>query len=596
MADYDIGEAFRRIEEIMIESMSRNLRHHIKLEEDEGINYTQWQAEQLAALKSFQKQNKSLFKDYFSTIDNQIDKVLRRAYSVGGMEQETSILKALKKGWQPKRTAGSTVSGEFFRKNDRKLNALIKATQQDIQRAEIAMLRTVDDRYRKIIFNSHVRYQSGAGTLAQCVDMATKDFLAQGINCIEYADGKRVGIDSYAAMALRTAHTRAYLQGEAAKRDEWGINTVIVNKRGVACPRCLKYVGMVFYDDVWGTVPIKDSKYPLLSEAIKGGLYHPNCKDIHTTYFEGVNTSPQPMTAEQKEEARRVYNLEQEQRYNERQIRYWKRLESSSVYPENQAIYKQYRENWQERQRQFISNNGDVLKRRYENERYTGMKLPEPPGYKMSRKPEGATWGRKGENITPAENRLLKEYAQTKGVILKGTGQTDVDVELVKEMINTASEMTQKFPALTQNPQRPFTIKVVNGMADGDFAEVLKSQSNVIRLNANAFRDKQRLASEYAKKADDGWFVRGTNYHAIIYHESGHILTAVYKVDGLAVAKRILKMEQDADALDWITDNLSEYAAWNTDGSEILSEVLSAYMSGKRTEFVLKFLSECGIL
>lgn len=382
MADYDIGEAFRRIEEIMIESMARNLRHHINLEQDEGINYTQWQAEQLAALRSFQQQNKGLFKDYFSTIDDQIDEVLRRAYSVGGMEQETGILEALKKGWQPERTAGSTVGGEFFRKNDRKLNALIKATRQDIQRAETAMLRTADDRYRKIIFNSHVRYQSGAGTLAQCVDMATKDFLSQGINCIEYADGKRVGIDAYAAMALRTAHTRAYLQGEAAKRDEWGINTVIVNKRGVACPRCLKYVGRVFYDDVWGTVPIKDSKYPRLSEAISGGLYHPNCKDIHTTYFEGVNTPPQPMTAEQKKEARRVYELEQEQRYNERQIRHWKRLESSSVYPENQAKYKQHRENWQERQRQFISDNGDVLKRRYENERYTGMKLPEPPKYR----------------------------------------------------------------------------------------------------------------------------------------------------------------------------------------------------------------------
>ena len=382
MADYDIGDAFRRIEEIMIESMARNLRHHINLEQDEGINYTQWQAEQLAALRVFRQQNSSLFGDYFSTIDSQIDEVLRRAYSTGEMEQEISILEALKKGWQPPRAPGSTVGGEFFRKNERKLNALIRATQRDMRQAETAMLRMANDQYRKVIFDSHVYYQSGAGTLSQCVDMATKDFLSRGINCIEYANGTRVGIDAYAAMALRTAHTRAYLQGEAVKRDEWGVNTVIVNKRGVACPRCLKYVGRVFYDDVWSTVPVKDNRYPRLSTAINGGLYHPNCKDIHTTYFEGVNTPPQPMTAQQKAEAERVYTLEQEQRYNERQIRHWKRLESGSVCPENQKKYRQHRENWQERQRQFISDNGDVLKRRYENERYTGMKLPEPPVYR----------------------------------------------------------------------------------------------------------------------------------------------------------------------------------------------------------------------
>lgn len=381
MADYDISEAFQRIEEEMIASMSRNLKRHLKKELDEGMNYSMWQAEQLAALTNFRKNNEKAFKSYFSTINGQIETLLKMAHQSGAMDQEKRILEAIKKGWKVSSLPTSdAMQGAFFKINERKLNALIEATTKDMAKAETAMLRMADDEYRKVIFNAEAFYNTGAGTLPQCVDMATKDFLSRGISCIEYANGARVGIDSYAAMALRTAQTRAYLTGEASKRDEWGVNTVIVNRRGVACPRCLQYVGQIFYDDVWGNSPVPSpQKYPLLSEAIAGGLYHPNCKDIHTTYFEGVNTPPKPMTEAEKKEAARVYNLEQQQRYNERQIRKYKRLSDGSVDPENVKKYEGKLSAWQTKQREFVKANGDVLKRRYENEKLRVSDFPEPP-------------------------------------------------------------------------------------------------------------------------------------------------------------------------------------------------------------------------
>ena len=374
MAYYDIGEVFQKIEEDMIASMMRNLKRHLNTEKEEGINYTMWQAEQLAALNEFKRNNPSLFKEYFSTINEQIEEVLEKAHASGKMEQEAQILEAIMEGWSTALKPSANLQGAFFRINDRKLKALIKSVKSDMKKAETAMLRRANDEYRKILFNSQAYYNTGAGTLPQCVDMATKDFLSKGIDCIEYSNGARVGIDTYSRMALRTAQTRAYLLGESAKRDEWGISTVIVNKRGVACPRCLKYVGRVFYDDVWGSAPIPSpEKYPRLSEAIAGGLYHPNCKDVHTTYFEGVTTPPKPMTAAEKKEAARVYNLEQQQRYNERQIRKYKRLSDGYVDPENQLRYQKKLEAWQDEQRRFVKANGDVLKRRYENEEIYGI-------------------------------------------------------------------------------------------------------------------------------------------------------------------------------------------------------------------------------
>ena len=375
MAEYDVEEAFQKIEEEMIASMSRNLRRHLNKEEEEGLNYSMWQAEQLAALSNFRKDNKRHFETYFSTINDQIEDILRKANEDGRLAQEVAILEAIRDGYKLYSYDGAkSVRGQFFRINDRKMNALITATKSDMAKAEAAMLRQANDEYRKVIFNSEVYYNSGAGTLSQCVDMATKDFLSKGIACVEYANGARVGIDSYARMALRTAETRAYLQGESTKRDEWGINTVIVNRRGVACPKCLQWVAKVYYDDVWGHGEIPSpAKYPRLSEAMAGGLYHPNCKDIHTTYFEGVSDPPKPMTKEEEAEASRVYNLEQEQRYNERQIRKYKRLAGGSVDPENQTRYQEKLKAWQAKQRDFVKANGDVLKRRYENESARGI-------------------------------------------------------------------------------------------------------------------------------------------------------------------------------------------------------------------------------
>lgn len=374
---YDIGEAFQKIEEEMIASMSRNLKRHIETETSEGLDYPMWQAEQLAALNNFRKDNKKHFSGYFSTINGQIADVLQNANKSGQLAQEMAILEAIRDGYKIYNyDSAKSVRAQFFKVNERKMNALIEATQKDMAKAETAMLRMANDEYRKIIFNSEVFYNSGAGTLAQCVDMATKDFLSKGISCIEYANGARVGIDVYSRMALRTAQTRAYLQGEATKRDEWGVNTVIVNRRGVACPKCLQWVGKVYYDDVWGNSKIPSpAKYPRLSEAVAGGLYHPNCKDVHTTYFEDISSDPKPMTKKEVDEANRVYALEQRQRYNERQIRKYKRLVMGSADPENIERYTGRLRQWQAEQREFVAANSDVLKRRPELEKI----FPDPP-------------------------------------------------------------------------------------------------------------------------------------------------------------------------------------------------------------------------
>ena len=366
MTPYDIAASFERREDKLIRSMKRNLTNHLNEEELNNLTWPQWQALQLDALKKFRDDNLEMLPIEFESINKQAEEMIRTTYSDAAAITERELLK-LYVGSSYNLTAVEVAA--LHRIHEDKLMALINETTNNLKSAESAILRTSEDAYRRIIFDSQVYLNTGSGTLTQAIDMATQDFLSQGLNCIQYKDGKMVNITSYAEMTLRTADTRAVLQGEASKRDEWGEPLVMITYRSSACPKCARFIGKVFVDDVWGTVSDNaSSKYPLLSSAISQGLYHPNCKDSHTTYFEGI-TKRRTMTKEEEYEAIRRYELQQEQRYNERQIRKYKRLEQGSISQENINKYAAKRKEWQARNREFVNANDDVLRREYNREK-----------------------------------------------------------------------------------------------------------------------------------------------------------------------------------------------------------------------------------
>lgn len=345
--DYDIEKAFKAIEDELIASMMRNLANHRAEETDMGFNWSQWQVEQLKALERYKAQNKKKFTKSFSNINDSIDAMIFAARHEGGTEQEQKILRALKKGLKASKVSQGA-EGAFFRLNTRKLEALIKATKNDFGTAEKAMLRMSEDKYRQIIFNAQVYAATGAGTYEKAVDMATKDFLKAGINCIEYSNGARHSIKSYAKMAIQTACKRAYLTGEGEMRQSWGISTVIMNKRANACPKCLPFVGKILIDDVWSRGKASDGPYPLMSSAMAAGLYHPNCKDIHTTYFPELDDEPDSKFSKKElEQVKEDYKQDQKQQYAGRMVEQYGRLSEYSLDSDNKRMYAARKEQWE---------------------------------------------------------------------------------------------------------------------------------------------------------------------------------------------------------------------------------------------------------
>lgn len=329
--EYDIKKVMEEIELQLISSMKRTLWSHKEDEKAKGFDWPQWQALKIKQFEDYKKANKEIFNNTTKDLNKYIYIHMKDQFKEGASRTNKS---AIQSGII--RKEDSQLSGSFFGLNHRKLDALIKTTKNDMKDVKYATLRMANDQYRQIIYKAQVFANTGAGTVKQAIDMASRDFLARGFNCIEYKDGTRHNIADYCDMAIRTANKRANLMGEGEMRKKLGNSLVYVSKHGGACDKCTPWEGRVYIDDVWSGGTEKDGKYPLLSTAISGGLFHPRCYHGVSTYYEGINDEPEEVI-----KAKQNYNEEDKYtQYLQQRQKQYQRLVAGSLLPENVLNYQ----------------------------------------------------------------------------------------------------------------------------------------------------------------------------------------------------------------------------------------------------------------
>ena len=402
MSDYNIREAFEKIEDELIDSMMRNFSRHRAEEDKNNFCWTQWQAEQLKSLEEYRKHNAKKFGKRFKTINSKVEEMIRTAKADGNASQEAEILEAVKDGFKAPKKPSAHSTAEFFKVNDRKLDALIKSTTDDLKRAETAVLRMSNDKYRKAIFNAQVAMNTGAVTYEKAVDIACKDMLNAGLNCVEYKNGARHTLSDYADMAVKTANKRAYLRGEGEKRAEWGVSLVVVNSRQGGCPDCAKYIGKVFIDDVYATGKKSAGNYPLLPTAIKNGLFHPRCKDSTSTYYPELDDLDAPLSEDEIKELDRQRGIEEKQQYAQRQAERFDRRAEYSLDEDNKRIAQTRADEWHDR--------ADMLE---EKAKKAGNSLPESVA-----KSQKTVIMKSGSDVVALENQ---RYGRNKSTLVNKT-------------------------------------------------------------------------------------------------------------------------------------------------------------------------------
>ena len=520
---YDVSRAFERIENELLESMTRNLKKHKAEETELGIEWTQWQAIQLEELQRFKLEAAKKYGLEFKSMNKKIRETIANASLQGASDEELNVLKALEKGYVLKRERG--LSAGFFQTNQKRLDALMNAVEHDMKTAQTAVLRYANDQYRKIIFQSQVAASSGAITYEKAVDMAASDFLKNGINCITYSNGAVHNIVSYADMAVRTASKRAYLMGEGQKRQEWGISTVILNKRFNACPLCMPFEGKVLIDDVWSGGSSKDGPYPLMSSAMAAGLYHPNCKDKHSTYFEGISSKPESRYYEEKPVIKERQLIENKLNHAKRQAKSYNRLAKNSLDAENQETYRARATEWDNNVKQyreqldsFEEKNGLELKDKIFELEEKAIEPKAKPEYNYVNV-EGDVL----ERIKASSDRWFKKLTGTQQesvrLLTGGKYYHDLNEMAYNEYFNPSNrEELENMANVLDESFKKFKLKddivAYRGMSRKEFNQI---------LSGNEFKEfkhlsiDEKVAKQFAKRTiDDGVVVKfylpkGTN-------------------------------------------------------------------------------------
>lgn len=405
----DIAKIFEEIELRLIASLKRNLSRHKAEEEKEGFEWSAWQAEKLNNIDNFRKENAQIADEYVDVIDDETRQLMTDQFHEGEHTAEQSVIDVSESGVnvpdvpaqpQPPEAPTAIPDDHFFGVNKPKMDKLMEDVTTLEETALTAAVRNMDDVYRTTLNKVQLMMGTGSITLNEAIDLATRDFLDKGINCIVYADGRRVNIADYVRMALRTTSTRATLQGAAKRFAELGYDTVLISQYGGCSETCEPYQGKVYIDDVFtiwngersgdfGKSNYCDKWFMLLSVAIRGGLFHPNCRHTMGQYIEGLTKIPQPIPAEKIREQR---ELEEKQRAMERKIRALKRKVEGTQDEKKVKEYKRKLREEQGKLREFIKEHDDVLRRDYSREKiYSGKGEPKQAAPRTEEAPVKAT-------------------------------------------------------------------------------------------------------------------------------------------------------------------------------------------------------------
>lgn len=210
----------------------------------------------------------------------------------------------------------------------------------------------------------------------------------------------------------------------------------------------------------------------------------------------------------------------------------------------------------------------------------------------MAAEEEIIVWPTDGQRVDKQAFKTIREYADKKNIVLAGVKNSNVSLEIVKDNIDRVSELLEKY-RLAEMLEYPFTIDYSHSLRANDFAETFPGTGHILYMNKDACRNKEALAKEYKKLVDKRFFVDGTDYRAIPYHEMGHIIADVYSIDPKDIAMRVSGTKNTVELMEFVGKNLSIYATKDLDGSEIIAECFASVYGGGKSEFALKFVEEC---
>ena len=318
----------------------------------------------------------------------------------------------------------------------------IKSTNGEIRNICKTTAKTSKKLLSDALDMTYLSVQSGAFSQQEAVKVAVQGIAKKGITWIDYESGAHRRVDSTVRTAIRTGVNQTACKCQDRNFEEMGGNLVEVTSHMGARPSHAQWQGKIY----WRKKQYKN--YQNFEQATGygtgAGLGGWNCRHSFYPYFEGLSSKSFEHYRLTDNEER--YELDQQQRYNERQIREWKRRQAVNRAGGVDSTREGHKvREWQQRQSNLLKSHPE-LKRNFDRE-----KMYKAGGFQNKIHEFYATDNKDVKmRVLNRENRISKKsyeeaylYDQKGNVLLHKTGLrnevsfSDAEIALMKNGILT---------------------------------------------------------------------------------------------------------------------------------------------------------------
>lgn len=213
--------------------------------------------------------------------------------------------------------------------NKSQIRIIAENTDYDFNKAINLVGRRIQDAVREAAVEATAEKLTTGQTVRQMQKNLEQKLNAQSLTCVEYANGVKMPLKSYAEMVSRSTTAETQNTAKIVQGKEWGYDLVEMTTHSPTCPICAMYQGRVYAttkEAANGKYKLKDGtvfKFPYLYETAFASGYstiHPNCRhrisnfsirsytDEEIRHYEALSTAPFEDTRSEQE--RKAYSAE----------------------------------------------------------------------------------------------------------------------------------------------------------------------------------------------------------------------------------------------------------------------------------------------
>ena len=365
----DVSNDFTTLETLLLIWMGLRLRNLSSLEDIEE-EYPKWKNK---ACREFFEYSGTEFQKVKKSSQNKVKSIIKNGIALTISNISSRL----------KNTDIQTSKKDMLNRSNKNLNKGIKDTQGEIRNLCNISRKCTNKQFIKVCDEAYSKIVSG-NDAEKAIDSSIRKLSQKGIEVIGYTDHS-TSMDVAVRRAVTSGVNQSSLKFKMDNCKELGINIVKTSSHGGARPSHQEWQGKLFYlhTPVKGLQNFKKATGYGRVDGLGGANCRHSFYEVTNYEYENNLVDTEEFDKNRNDEQ---YELEQKQRYYERQIRSWKKrkniLDECGVDSSKEA--KKIRE-WQNKRSQFIKESNiqfkkehgvdNVLKKAYTREKVVNKNI-----------------------------------------------------------------------------------------------------------------------------------------------------------------------------------------------------------------------------